>query len=194
MFKKLVAYVAAALATVMVPAAAQAVVVKLSYDGTIAGTANGYNFNTGIVLDGLIDIDAAPTAPIIDFTNVKVDAPSFGVFDFALPDLQLALVGISGSTVGVLAGISNTPIALFGLDTNTIATNGIDYVSIQGGLVGAVPFTLSGINFQLTGGAGTFTLSAVPEAATWAMMILGFGLVGTIARRRRRASVRALAA
>ncbi|HEU4968533.1 PEPxxWA-CTERM sorting domain-containing protein [Sphingomonas sp.] len=184
MFKKLVAYVAAALATVMVPAAAQAVVVKLSYDGTIAGTANGYNFNTGIVLDGLIDIDAAPTAPIIDFTNVKVDAPSFGVFDFALPDLQLALVGISGSTVGVLAGISNTPIALFGLDTNTIATNGIDYVSIQGGLVGAVPFTLSGINFQLTGGAGTFTLSAVPEAATWAMMILGFGAVGTALRRR----------
>jgi hypothetical protein len=182
-FKKLVAYVAAALATVMVPAAAQAVVVKLSYDGTIAGTANGYNFNTGIVLDGLIDIDAAPTAPIIDVSDVKVDAPSFGVFDFALPDLQLALVGISGSTVGVLAGISNTPIALFGLDTNTIATNGIDYVSIQGGLVGAVPFTLSGINFQLTGGAGTFTLSAVPEAATWAMMILGFGAVGTALRR-----------
>jgi hypothetical protein len=183
-FKKLVAYVAAALATVMVPAAAQAVVVKLSYDGTIAGTANGFNFNTAILLDGLIDIDAVPAVPIIDVSDVKLDAPSFGVFDFALPDLQLALVGISGSTVGVLAGISNTPIALFGLDTNTIATNGIDYVSIQGGLVGAVPFTLSGINFQLTGGAGTFTLSAVPEAATWAMMILGFGAVGTALRRR----------
>jgi hypothetical protein len=183
-FKKLVAYVAAAFATVMVPAAAQAVVVKLSYDGTIAGTANGFNFNTAILLDGLIDIDAVPAVPIIDVSDVKLDAPSFGVFDFALPDLQLALVGISGSTVGVLAGISNTPIALFGLDTNTIATNGIDYVSIQGGLVGAVPFTLSGINFQLTGGAGTFTLSAVPEAATWAMMILGFGAVGTALRRR----------
>lgn len=36
--------------------------------------------------------------------------------------------------------------------------------------------------------------STIPEPATWAMMILGFGLVGTIARRRRRASVRALAA
>jgi hypothetical protein len=168
----------------MTPAAAQAVVVKLSYDGTIAGTANGYNFTTDIVLDGLIDIDAVPAVPIVDFTNVKVDAPAFGIFDFALPDLQLALAGVAGSTVGVLVGVNYTPVALFGLDASTIATNGIDYVSIQGGLIGATPFTLSGINFQLTGGAGTFTLSAVPEAATWAMMILGFGAVGTALRRR----------
>jgi hypothetical protein len=183
-FQRFVAYVAAAFAMTMAPAAAQAVVVKLSYDGTIAGTANGYNFNTDIVLDGLIDIDAVPAVPIVDFTNVKVDAPAFGIFDFALPDLQLALAGVAGSTVGVLVGVNYTPVALFGLDASTIATNGIDYVSIQGGLIGATPFTLSGINFQLTGGAGTFTLSAVPEAATWAMMILGFGAVGTALRRR----------
>ena len=30
------------------------------------------------------------------------------------------------------------------------------------------------------------TLSAVPEPATWAMMILGFGAVGTMVRTSRR--------
>jgi hypothetical protein len=35
--------------------------------------------------------------------------------------------------------------------------------------------------------AGTLTIAAVPEAATWAMMIFGFGAVGSMARRRVRA-------
>jgi hypothetical protein len=37
---------------------------------------------------------------------------------------------------------------------------------------------------------GTPGLSAVPEPATWAMMILGFGLVGGVMRRRQRQTVR----
>lgn len=33
--------------------------------------------------------------------------------------------------------------------------------------------------------AGTFTITAVPEPASWAMMIAGFGLLGATMRRRR---------
>jgi hypothetical protein len=33
---------------------------------------------------------------------------------------------------------------------------------------------------------GAFPAAAVPEPASWAMMILGMGLVGTVSRRRRR--------
>ena len=41
-----------------------------------------------------------------------------------------------------------------------------------------------GDQWQWTG-LGEVRLGAVPEAATWAMMIMGFGLVGTAMRRRR---------
>ena len=55
---------------------------------------------------------------------------------------------------------------------------------------------------QLTqGGGGGFELdnatvgvAAVPEPATWGMMLLGFGLVGTMARRRRATGTLAVAA
>ena len=42
------------------------------------------------------------------------------------------------------------------------------------------------INFTITN-AGFFALSAVPEPATWAMMTLGFGLIGFSMRRARSA-------
>jgi hypothetical protein len=43
---------------------------------------------------------------------------------------------------------------------------------------------LEGEDFIETG-AGTFTFGAVPEPATWLMMIAGFGLIGVTLRRRR---------
>jgi len=41
---------------------------------------------------------------------------------------------------------------------------------------------------ETVSGSLTTTLSAVPEPATWAMMSLGFGALGGVARRRRRRS------
>jgi hypothetical protein len=41
---------------------------------------------------------------------------------------------------------------------------------------------------ELSGGTfgGTLTFAAVPEPATWALLILGFGLVGGALRRKER--------
>jgi hypothetical protein len=35
-------------------------------------------------------------------------------------------------------------------------------------------------------GNGAFGMAAVPEPATWGMMLLGFGAMGMVLRRRRR--------
>ena len=48
-----------------------------------------------------------------------------------------------------------------------------------------------------TGGGGefsgdlTFAAGAVPEPATWAMMLLGFAGIGSVVRRRKSIAVRA---
>lgn len=57
------------------------------------------------------------------------------------------------------------------------------------GLIG--PITTDQFRFSATGGDGYYALSefqafqAVPEPGTWAMMIIGFGVLGSVLRRRR---------
>ncbi|WP_353200748.1 PEPxxWA-CTERM sorting domain-containing protein [Sandarakinorhabdus sp.] len=71
------------------------------------------------------------------------------------------------------------------------------YVITSGGLVGqsgTVVGIQAGFQYNLPGGA-FYRLSgtAVPEPASWAMLIAGFGLVGATARRRRISGVSASA-
>jgi hypothetical protein len=66
------------------------------------------------------------------------------------------------------------------------------YMTLASGGSNGFPLTISGWSFDNTGagitvpGAG----SAVPETATWAMMILGVGAIGSALRRRRNVAVK----
>jgi len=51
--------------------------------------------------------------------------------------------------------------------------------------VNKVEFFSTGNSFEFDSIAGTLRGGAVPEPATWAMMILGFGVMGGALRRRR---------
>jgi hypothetical protein len=55
--------------------------------------------------------------------------------------------------------------------------------------LGAIRFNSQGKAFE----SDTFAFAAVPEPATWAMMIAGFGLAGVAIRRRRQTLVGAVA-
>jgi len=69
------------------------------------------------------------------------------------------------------------------------------------GYGGSFDVALNNVTFGTPGGAqvgGTFTLRSnsvapVPEPATWAMMLVGFGAVGYAMRRRRRSLIPQLA-
>ena len=64
------------------------------------------------------------------------------------------------------------------------------YFLAQGTPNGQPPFSLLD-SVSLTGGYGT--VSAAPEPATWAMMMLGFGAIGFSLRRRRSGTARSFA-
>jgi hypothetical protein len=51
--------------------------------------------------------------------------------------------------------------------------------------------TIVGFGTRADGTSGAYILTAVPEPASWAMMVAGFGLIGVCARRRVRGSVTA---
>lgn len=77
-----------------------------------------------------------------------------------------------------LAPSSNPAVTFAGISFMT-GNGGYNlYGNANGYGVGALPESLYAVTFDLT--------SAVPEPATWAMMLIGFGMVAGAARGRRR--------
>jgi microcystin-dependent protein len=99
-------------------------------------------------------------------------------------NLNQALFSILGTTYG---GDGRTTFALPNLQGRTIVGAGGNFTI--GELLGEQNTTLT-VN-QLAPHDHSLPQSGVPEPATWAMMIGGFGLAGAALRRRRRAVVAA---
>lgn len=61
------------------------------------------------------------------------------------------------------------------------------YMTLSSGGPTGFPLTIQGWTFENSGGAITVPTvnGAIPEPTTWAMLILGFGVVGSAMRRRR---------
>lgn len=126
-------------------------------------------------------------SPVISLSNVtsgfalvnasSVTAPPFGSFDYAL-DCTGCGPGYGGGNPGPLAFTvtsSSGPLSLSSLTSMPYMGNNVYFASDlvdSNGKTGNV------------GGVAT-TQSAVPEPATWAMMLIGFGAVGGSLRRRK---------
>lgn len=114
-------------------------------------------------------------------------------------DVDLVLYGKSDDASSVLFNYSVDPDGAFTVDWATVDGTVIDYVTVKGGNQFKVyEFNASSGTVSSAGlvvGAGkTPEIShlshwnpsgAVPEPATWGMMLLGFGLMGAALRRRR---------
>jgi len=100
------------------------------------------------------------------------------------PSLQDAFINaydpVTGSYVGTLDGADGKPIQLPGLWQIEPGNNG------DAGSSDNLYFA-AGIGDEQHGLFG-YLSSGVPEPATWAIMIVGFGGIGLMARRRRRSS------
>jgi hypothetical protein len=130
----------------------------------------------------------------INFGQNPVANPSFtGSFTFNNDVANLYTIVLSTSTPGVtftsavISGGSCTPatctLSPFPDNTSLKLANALL-------TVGTYTFSFGGNNTNTSGAlTGNVTISAVPEATTWAMMILGFGAVGMAMRGRRRRTV-----
>ncbi|MFK3891654.1 FxDxF family PEP-CTERM protein [Sphingomonas sp. NPDC079357] len=148
-------------------------------------------------------ISLSPTSPGVwtgtfgnTVTTADINAAKFytDTYQFVVP--TMGKVGASAVTLTFDGTLTFTEILLNGtalkinqvLDGNNNVV-GYSAISPLGGLSSATNPQKLSIKGQLTGDAGTYTgnvrfESAVPEPGTWALMILGFGIVGYAMRRR----------
>ncbi len=209
MFKHMAAAVSAALVT-SVAAATPAAAVEFLGDFTVTN----YNTNAG-TFGGLVINVTPPSGPVafnldnvgdttgfnhlftisspegsMDFDDLLFWKPIEVTFDFSSPDFGGAIGGSTGGT-------SEWKWSIFGFDNEGhVVWNRPE--SFAFGDTGRLRVDLQKADFDLGGSASVkakFTLeslpSAVPEPATWAMMITGFGMAGVAIRRRRETLVAA---
>ena len=158
----------------------------------IGDTTGGPTFNRP---SSLTTLTGAAINPAYEVTAFTVDAA--GSFNFALNSntagynpyflLYQNSFDPSDQLTNLLALNDDKPFSFnsalsFGLDVGT------SYFAVATGFLnddfGAYTLTIDGPGNVIAAGPG-----AVPEPATWAMLILGFGLIGG-ALRRRKANVR----
>jgi len=125
----------------------------------------------------------------------SISVPSvLGVNDFAVSGDGWPIGGVNNSdlfyklTLGfgdgtVVSGVYDTVSNnFFGSTSGNITLTGFLWERQRFDIVSEYSSTKGGSNADYNGG---FSYTAVPEPATWAMMIGGFGLVGTAMRRRK---------
>ena len=159
------------------------------------GTSNGgltYNFNysvdntssvvsslSGFGFDVNPNISGAVSTGLYQYVNTTSNVPNIGVVDVCFNSGSSNSCAGAGSGAGGLlpaGGVANGTLSLtFGQAYSQIDLTNF-YVRYQG---------IAGIT-GVTSAVGRPTTPPVPEPATWAMMLLGFGGIGMAMRYRRR--------
>jgi hypothetical protein len=207
---------AAALLTVTSPALAAIVIIDLSA-ATTGTTVTGVNATFAQTFAGQTvvgtGISGTPTNPLtlapagtitVSFFNPGVSAASNSLLSQpgnAAP-LSVLLGSLADSftfTMGSAEPPSIVRVRAFAADgsltgsTTINMLNGYNVYSLSGlgnfkGLTFFDNDDANGVRFQNMS-YNSVAVGAIPEAATWAMMLAGFGIVGAAMRRRQRVSV-----
>jgi hypothetical protein len=175
--KKMLTAALAAGCAMALSAPAQASVNIDSTNFDFAATdGNSLEFAIGYAEVGLAD----PVNLFLEFTNDLAGLYSFS-FTTSSANVNIAQALVSGT--GLLGPLSLVKTVDDGTAEQWKLSNyALDAGTYRLTILGSAP----GIGDSLT---GTINFAAVPEPATWALMIGGFGLIGAAARRRTRTVV-----
>lgn len=130
------------------------------------------------------------------FGNNNVASGSFSdSYDFntaaAMGLLSATISSVSSNTI---TNIDFTSVTLNGTEFDIVQTGRVEFRDLQDLFVagGTQTLLVNGTSGGNGSYAGTlaFVESAVPEPATWAFMIFGFGAIGGAMRRQRKANVK----
>ena len=123
-----------------------------------------------------------------DLTGFNPDTASFaGRF---LVDNKVSSIILNGNTIfnGLAGGFSGSDWVNFSANSGFV--NGANVLTINAVNLAQQSGNPSGLRVEFTDSA----VAAVPEPATWALMITGFGMTGFAMRRRRKPLVKATVA
>ncbi len=146
-----------------------------------------------------LDIPAPGASGIItgNFGYTEIGAGDFEhIFEFNFPFAGATNGTISstiapGDVIGGLSDLKFNSITLNGHDFSILLDGEVEFARIKDILVASGPqkLTVTGWSGGDSSYAGVLTFAptaAVPEPATWAMMIIGFGAAGSMVRSRRK--------
>ncbi|MBO9575689.1 MAG: FxDxF family PEP-CTERM protein [Sphingobium sp.] len=132
----------------------------------------------------------SPSVSAIFFNNYAAGESFDDIYTFTLPQN-----GVGSGSVSTSFSSTSNKIVLTDLIINGVSYAITTNASGQAATVGGIPISAFDLNsIELKGyavgdggyaGTATFTASAVPEPAMWAMLIAGFALTGSGMRRRR---------
>jgi hypothetical protein len=102
-----------------------------------------------------------------------------------LGDLKTAFTAVDYTTqlTDIQSFVAGDPESPFAQSTGSAITQNLDGILLQPGYLYKINVT--GTTQFIRPYTGNLSADAVPEPATWAMMLAGFGLVGFAMRRRR---------
>jgi hypothetical protein len=165
---------AAVAAFIAVPAGAVGFINTLGGDGTFAfGPAPYFATITGS--DDDINDNIAQYTEIV---------PVSMIYDFIWKYTTLDLDGSAFDPAGYVLNGIYTQLTVDDLPFGSMQSGGFSLSLDAGDEFGFYVETTDGV---LGPGVLSFGIGVIPEPATWAMLITGFGLVGFVARRRRAA-------
>jgi hypothetical protein len=165
---------AAALSTASLANAA-ITIVDTSGSNIVVGTPDNVTIPNKVDFDTTTNT-AGTTSPFFDFSNDQTGTYTFALITSspgATVTLEQLLSGGGASVMQTVLGSSNS----LTLNTGTLMA-GVTYRFLYTFNAGSGGGTVSG--------NASFLQSAVPEPATWALMLIGFGGIGVAMRRRRK--------